>query len=120
MGDETKSFGLAVLLVCSAAFASELAWVDVTNNVGGDKWGAYGVTHMHAVPGGDEVIAGVSERGFWSTKDGGATWTKLGDIASKMRPGRIIFDPKNPSIYWVSGCYGDAPFKTDDGGKTFT
>ena len=22
-------------------------------------------------------------------------------------------------MFWVSGCYGDAPFRTDDGGKTF-
>jgi photosystem II stability/assembly factor-like uncharacterized protein len=30
-----------------------------------------------------------------------------------------VFDPKNTQTFWVSGCYGDAPFRTDDGGKTF-
>lgn len=114
----TLTFFSTLLLILSAQTA-EPAWLDVTNNVGGEKWGAYGITYMKAVPGSDEVIAGVSELGFWSTKDGGATWTKLGDIASKMRPGRIVFDPKNPAIFWVSGCYGDSPFKTEDGGKTF-
>lgn len=115
-----KIIAALFFVIFSCAFALEPTWVDVTNNVGGEKWGAYGVTHLSAVPNSDEVIAGVSEVGFWSTKDGGATWTKLGDIATKMRPSRIVFDPKNPSIYWLSGCYGDCPFRTDDGGKTFT
>ena len=94
-------------------------WVDVTNNVGGDKWGAYGVTYIKAVPDSDMVIAGVSEVGLWATVDGGATWKKLGGSEIRSRPGRIVFDPKNPQIFYVSGCYGDAPFKTEDGGKTF-
>jgi photosystem II stability/assembly factor-like uncharacterized protein len=94
-------------------------WVDVTNNVGGEKWGAYGVTYVKAVPGSEEVIAGVSERGLWTTSDGGATWKKLGGEEIKCRPGCIVFDPQNPAVFWVSGCYGDVPFRTDDGGKTF-
>ena len=94
-------------------------WVDVTNNVGGEKSGAYGVTCMKAVPGSEAVIAGVSECGLWLTNDGGAAWKKLGGHEIKNRPGRIVFDPKDSSIFWVSGCYGDAPFKTEDGGKTF-
>src|SRR5579872_5199368 len=101
-----------------AAIAGE--WVDVTSNVGGEKWGAYGVTYMKAVPGSEAVIAGVSECGLWLTNDGGAKWKKLGGVEIKNRPGRIVFDPKDPAIFWVSGCYGDAPFKTEDGGKTFT
>ncbi len=94
-------------------------WVDVTNNVGGENWGAYGVTYMKAVPGSDMVIAGVSECGLWRTNDGGATWKKLGGAEIKNRPGRIVFDPRDPALFWISGCYGDAPFKTEDGGKTF-
>ena len=94
-------------------------WVNVTNNVGGAKWGAYGVTYMYAVPGSDAVIAGVSECGLWKTTDGGKVWKKLGGGEIKSRPGRIVFDPQNPAVFWVSGCYGDAPFRTDDGGKTF-
>lgn len=94
-------------------------WVNVTNNVGGEKWGAYGVTYMKAIPGSNAVIAGVSECGLWITTDGGATWKKLGGDEIKSRPGRIVFDPQDTDVFWVSGCYGDAPFKTDDGGKTF-
>ena len=108
-------------LALSTAFADGPAteWTDVTNNVGGDKWGAYGVTYVKDVPGSDMVIAGVSEVGLWATIDGGATWKKLGGSEIRSRPGRIVFDPKNPRIFYVSGCYGDAPFKTEDGGATF-
>ena len=112
---------LAVLAGTSLARAADTPgeWVNVTNNVGGEKWGAYGVTYMKAVPNSDLVIAGVSECGLWASADSGATWKKLGGNEIKNRPGCIVFDPKNPSTFWVSGCYGDAPFRTDDAGKTF-
>ncbi len=38
-----------------------ISWVNVTGNVGGEKWGYAGVTTMAAVPDSDTVIAGVSE-----------------------------------------------------------
>src|SRR2546423_1524554 len=70
--------------------ASPLAWRNVTSNVGGSRWGYGGVTTIAAVPGSDEVIAGVSERGLWSTKDGGLTWTQLGEDGQiKCRPYQI-------------------------------
>lgn len=94
-------------------------WVNVTNNVGSDHWGAYGVTYVKAVPESHEVIAGVSECGLWATFDDGSTWTKLGGDEIKNRPGRIVFDPKDAKTFWESGCYGDAPFVTHDGGRTF-
>ena len=116
-------WALAALLLplsgLAAAEPGDAGWVNVTNNVGGEKWGAYGVTYMQAVPGSNEVIAGVSERGLWLSADRGATWRRLSDTEMKYRPGRIVFDPKNPAVFWASGCYGDAPFKTEDGGKTF-
>jgi photosystem II stability/assembly factor-like uncharacterized protein len=74
---------------------------------------------MAAVPHSNAVIAGVSESGLWQTTDEGKTWAKLGGNEIKNRPDRIVFDPTNPAIFWVSGCYGDSPFQTDDGGKTF-
>ena len=94
-------------------------WVDVTNNVGGSAWGAYGVHYMAAVPDSSAVIAGVSERGLWASADNGATWAKLGGDEIRNRPDRIVFDPKDSNTFWVSGCYGDSPFRTDDGGHTF-
>ena len=117
---------VAITLFLASAFNSTLqaaeapGWVNVTNNVGGETWGAYGVTYVKAVPDSDRVIAGVSERGLWVTADQGATWTALGNGEIKHRPGRIVFDPKDTNIFWVSGCYGDGPHQTTDGGKTFT
>jgi len=102
--------------------ASATAWVNVTNNLGGDSWGYAGVTLLAAVPNGADVIAGVSERGLWSSSDRGATWKKLGADDKepiKHRPHQIVFDPKDPSNFWVSGCYGAGIFKTADGGKSF-
>src|SRR6266576_1434164 len=98
---------LAIACTSRADDASE--WVNVTSNVGGETWGAYGVTYAKAVPNSQRVIAGVSERGLWVTSDGGATWSQLGNGEIKHRPGRIVFDPKNPDVFWVSGCYGDSP-----------
>jgi photosystem II stability/assembly factor-like uncharacterized protein len=114
----TLASGLA-LSVRAAEPAAAAEWVDVTNNVGGETWGAYGVHYLTCVPGSATVIAGVSERGLWASTDQGATWKKLGGNEIKHRPSRIVFDPQNPQVFWESGCYGDAPFRTDDGGKTF-
>ena len=114
--------------LCPLACAGEAAppaagsWVNVTANVGGDTWGYAGVTLLAAVPDSADVIAGVSERGLWSSSDGGASWKKLGvndKEQIKHRPHRILFDPQNPAVFWVSGCYGPTPFKTTDGGATF-
>lgn len=104
------------------ASAAESGWVNITAGLGGDTWGYAGVTLMAAVPGSTQVIAGVSERGLWASDDGGATWRHLGSGDAeqiKHRPHRILFDPQNPAIFWVSGCYGAALFKTSDGGKRF-
>jgi photosystem II stability/assembly factor-like uncharacterized protein len=102
--------------------AGDPKWVNVTGNVGGEKWGYAGVCTIACVPGADRVIAGVSERGLWASTDGGATWTPLGaddEVKITNRPSRIIFDPKDANTFWTSGCYGPGVFRTDDGGKTF-
>ena len=107
-----------------AAFAAPdpAGWSNVTGNLGGATWGYAGVTLMAAVPKSPAVIAGVSERGLWSTNDAGATWKKLGAADREPithRPHRILFDPRDPAVFWVSGCYGAGIFKTTDGGKSF-
>lgn len=94
-------------------------WTNVTAGVGGETWGYAGVTLMAAVPDRDEIIAGVSEAGLWSSLDGGATWKKLGGAEIRHRPHQILFDPKDPRIFWVSGNYGPGLFRTTDGGVTF-
>lgn len=109
-------WGLLPLLLLGAR--QESGWKNVTANVGGETWGYAGVTLLAAVPDRDEIIAGVSESGLWSSTDGGATWKKLGgDI--KNRPHQILFDPKNPRTFWISGCYGAGIFRTNDAGATF-
>jgi photosystem II stability/assembly factor-like uncharacterized protein len=113
------STALFPLTATAAPLATSGDWVNVTNDVGGPKWGAYGVTYVKAVPGSAAVIAGVSECGLWKTSDGGKSWKKLGGSEIKCRPGCIVFDPKNADVFWVSGCYDDVPFRTDDGGRTF-
>ena len=96
--------------------------MDVTNNVGSETWGAYGVCNVTAVPGKNAVIAGVSERGLWLSTDRGATWKHLGEGDADQidnRPGMILFDPKTTDTFWEVGCYGKGLFKTTDGGTTF-
>ncbi len=110
------------LLVLTCGVAEAASWVNVTNNVGGEKWGYAGVCLLTAVPGRDEVIAGVSEAGLWSSTDGGASWKKLGasdKVPITNRPSQIVFDPKDPQTFWISGSYGPGVFRSSDGGKTF-
>jgi photosystem II stability/assembly factor-like uncharacterized protein len=96
----------------------ESGWKNVTAGVGGETWGYAGVTLLAAVPDRDEIIAGVSEAGLWSSADGGATWKKLGgDI--RNRPHQILFDPRDSRTFWISGCYGAGIFRTDDAGAGF-
>ncbi|HKD35372.1 MAG TPA: hypothetical protein VKB78_01185 [Pirellulales bacterium] len=121
LGINALAISLLACAISSSLVAMEPSgdWIDVTNNVGGPTWGAYGVHYMAAVPGSGAVIAGVSERGLWESANNGAKWTKVGGDEIRNRPDCIVFDPKDSKIFWVSGCYGDSPFRTDDGGRTF-
>lgn len=98
------------------------SWVNVTTGLGGEKWGFGGVTTMTAVPQSDTIIAGVSEAGLWSSSDGGNTWQRLGTkdkLPIANHPYQIVFDPKNPAIFWETGNTGPGLFRTDDGGVSF-
>jgi photosystem II stability/assembly factor-like uncharacterized protein len=113
---------VVALLAQTAPAAKESGWKNVTAGVGGETWGYAGVTLMSAVPDRDEIIAGVSESGLWSSTDGGATWKKLGASDKepiKNRPHQIVYDPKNPRVFWISGNYGAGIFRTDDAGASF-
>jgi photosystem II stability/assembly factor-like uncharacterized protein len=97
-------------------------WINVTHNVGGEKWGYAGVCLLAAVPQTTSVIAGVSEAGLWCSDDLGASWRKLAPNDQEQirnRPHQIVFDPAEPQRFWISGCYGASPFVTADTGKTF-
>ena len=64
-------------LVVAGALCSDPAraeWINVTNNVGGEKWGYAAVCLVVAVPNSDAIVAGVSEAGLWRSDDGGKSW----------------------------------------------
>jgi photosystem II stability/assembly factor-like uncharacterized protein len=102
--------------------AAPAGWENVTNDLGGEKWGFGGVTTMAAVPGSEMVIAGVSEAGLWISPDSGKTWSKLGAKDTTQitnHPYQIVFDPKNPRTFWETGNTGPGVFRTDDAGVSF-
>ncbi|MCY2954472.1 MAG: hypothetical protein NTU53_21285 [Planctomycetota bacterium] len=110
---------LTAVMCCAAAHAE---WVNVTSSVGGEKWGYAGVCLVVAVPDSPAIIAGISEAGLWRSDDQGKSWRKLGTEDKEQirsRPHQIVFDPKDCSRFWISGCYGASPFVTADAGKTF-
>jgi photosystem II stability/assembly factor-like uncharacterized protein len=78
---------------------------------------------MGTIPGTTTALAGISGVGVWATSDGGTTWTKCGAADSQQiagRPVQFLFDPNAPKTFWVAASYGDALFRSDDGGMTFT
>ncbi|MFB3891013.1 MAG: GDSL-type esterase/lipase family protein [Phycisphaerae bacterium] len=93
-------------------------WVNVTTNVGGNKWGIGGVTVLAVVPGREEVVAGVSDAGMWYTGDGGASWRKLAKGVLNT-PRQVLFDPKDTKAFWVTADSGGGVFRSLDTGKSF-
>jgi hypothetical protein len=111
-------------LDAAAGPAASLSWVDITGTaLGGEKWGYGGVHSMGTIPGTSTALAGISGVGVWATSDGGASWTKCGTGDGQQiagRPVQFLFDPNAPRTFWVAASYGDALFRSDDGGMTFT
>lgn len=111
---------VVITLTCGGHARAE--WTNITHDVGGEKWGYAGVCLIAAVPGSPAVIAGVSEAGLWRSDDQGQSWHKLGTNDQEQirnRPHQIVFDPTGVQRFWLSGSYGNSPFVTLDGGKTF-
>ncbi len=101
--------------MAAVARAGEGGWVNVADTLSGQ------VSLLAAVPDSAEVLANVNKNGLWSSLDNGATWKKIGEKGPpiKIYMTQILFDPKKPATFWFSGCYGDAPYRTDDGGASF-
>ncbi len=79
---------------------------------------------VSAQPCSNRVIAGVAQKGLWETLDGGKTWVALGQGAGSdqitNRTSAIVYDPKDPKIFWESGIYnGAGVYQTFDSGQTF-
>ena len=116
---------LALSLFCTTAHADP-AWVNVTNDLGGDttSWGRFTALTIGAAPGTDTVYVHVGSVGLYVSKDGGAHWTNT-QTTTGLSPmdgyvSNFVFDPKDPKTFWMGCWYGKGLFKTTDGGATFS
>ena len=116
--------GCLVLVGGSSALAEPPAWVNVTNDLGGDAadWAMSTLT-LGVAPGTDTVYAHVGRVGLFASKDGGAHWTNLvtspETSAINGYVNSFLFDPKDPKTFWITCWYGKGLLKTTDAGKTF-
>jgi len=99
-------------------------WVNATGNLAkmASECGNLGL--VSAQPCSNRVIAGVAQKGLWETLDGGKSWAALGKGAGSdaitNRISSLVFDPKDPNIFWESGVYNaGGVYQTTDGGQTF-
>jgi photosystem II stability/assembly factor-like uncharacterized protein len=79
---------------------------------------------LFSKPDEDMLIAGVAQKGLWSSTDGGQSWQALGTAAGSdtitNRPVAMVFDPDNSTAYYEAGIYnGGGVYKTTDDGATF-
>jgi photosystem II stability/assembly factor-like uncharacterized protein len=97
-------------------------WTNITTKADGNK-GLYFATEFDVHPADSSIIyigvkgawgAGAGQQGYYRTKDGGATWTKLALKCEGFAP---IIDPKNPSTVWFA-TNGFGLHVSDDGGDT--
>jgi photosystem II stability/assembly factor-like uncharacterized protein len=122
----TRGMLTAVIVALTLAVAPLRAqtWTNVTGSLAHKASECGNLTLVSPVPDSDALIAGVAARGLWINTSG-TTWTRMSDSAVDSdrivnRPTAIVYDPKNPEIFWVSGIYNEAGiYKTTDGGKTF-
>ena len=116
----------AVLLVAAhrpVQLTAAEAWVNATGSLAHKMSECGTLTLLAPVPQSEAIIAGVAARGLW-TNTTGTVWTRIGDGEGSDRISNraswIVFDPKNPDVFWESGIYSDTGiYKTTDGGKTF-
>lgn len=99
-------------------------WVNVTSNLSGMASECGNTSFVSAKPSEDLVIAGVALQGLWGTRDGGASWQKLGtgsgSAAVTNRASSIIYDPVRPEVFWESGIYnGNGIFRSDNSAGVF-
>lgn len=89
-------------------------WTDVTSRSMGYLWGCYFVDTMVGVVVGEGCID--HKQKFWSTRDGGATWTlfETNEPRSGMTDA-IIYDPEGLAFAVGSGKL----YKSIDGGRTW-
>jgi hypothetical protein len=99
-------------------------WKNVTGNLAGMASECGNLGFVSAKPDIDMLIAGIAQKGLWSSTDGGATWTALGSGAGSdtitNRPTMVVYDPTTPTTFWEAGIYNSGGvYKTTDNGATF-
>jgi len=104
--------------------APSSAWVNATGNLANMASECGNLGLVSAQPCSNRVIAGVAKQGLWETVDGGTTWTQMGkgngSATITNRISALVYDPKDPNIFWESGIYNDGGiYKTTDSGVTF-
>src|SRR5258706_6653445 len=108
-------------LAAHPAAAAASAWVNVTGTLANMASECGNLTMVSAVPGSDNIIAGIARNGLW-VNGNGSTWAQLaGSSIITNRPSSITYDPAHPGVFWESGIYGTGGgvFKTTDNGNTF-
>lgn len=95
-------------------------WVSAVGNLTGQEHSC-AVSYVTEKPDGSALIAGLAGSGLFESDDGGETWEAIGvdgDLISHI-PTSIVYDPDDPDTFWEAGIYGDSPYKTENGGKSF-
>jgi photosystem II stability/assembly factor-like uncharacterized protein len=79
---------------------------------------------IHTVPGQPQVLYLTTDiEGMWRSRDGGASWSSIGDLPPPISPGVLAIDEKKPlSMYYVGGVRGASMgfWVSADGGETWT
>jgi len=95
-------------------------WESALGNLTGEEHSC-AVSYVSETPDGRALIAGLPNSGLFESEDGGETWKPIGVDGDPIGhiPVSIVYDPDDPDIFWEAGIYGDSPYKTEDGGKSF-
>jgi hypothetical protein len=99
-------------------------WVNATGNLANMSAACGNLSRVAAKPCSRTLLAGVADKGLWSSDDAGATWTALGQgngsAVITNNPLSIVFDPEHPDIFWETGLFGSGGlFTSADAGQTF-
>ena len=99
-------------------------WVNATANLANMASECGNMSYLFAKPDEDLLIAGIAQKGLWSSTDGGTSWNQMGagngsDPITNRLSG-IVFDPDDTNRFWESGLYNlGGVYETKDDGATF-
>jgi photosystem II stability/assembly factor-like uncharacterized protein len=101
------------------------SWTSASGNLAGLGSECGNMSNLSSKPDEDMLIAGIAQRGLWASKNGGTSWTQLGQGAGSAtitnRTSSILYDPAHPQTFWESGIYNaGGVYKTTDDGTTLS